>query len=421
MPLAVLPLRAAVLPVMVRCRRPCRTPSDALSLPPALLPCRPKGARILLDLLDEAEMPEVVPAYATRGNAGAPLGDVLAAALRDWRRSGGSASAAAELADGNAAAAGVPFVDALPPVEEVVPEALLQPGSSAPDGSGEQQQQQQQPAYSNGPEVLEAEFEERPPEQPADAATAPQLDAGVPLDLIDALASGVDPVAPSTSSACATPRPWGDEDADEALLAARAALGLDSADLQRLVDEAAAKAAQQLNVPFVEDRPAAADSGSQSGTAANAAAANAARKATASGSRKPWEAAAAQATPGGSSASTDPGASASSAASKQGFGRGPAVATPSRKAAKAAAKRRSAASKLADSAAAAAPAPAEQQAEPQQAQQAQRAGEEEARVLPPVDQFVLSKSQLRQVTEKHGLNFEEVLTGLAERGIPMAD
>ena len=41
--------------------------------------------------------------------------------------------------------------------------------------------------------------------------------------------------------------------------------------------------------------------------------------------------------------------------------------------------------------------------------------------LPPVEQFVLSKAQLKMVTEKHGLDFEELLTGLQERGIPLSD
>ena len=45
----------------------------------------------------------------------------------------------------------------------------------------------------------------------------------------------------------------------------------------------------------------------------------------------------------------------------------------------------------------------------------------EGTTLPPVDQFVLSKAQLKFVTEKHGLDFEELLTGLQGRGIPLSD
>lgn len=69
-----------------------------------------------------------------------------------------------------------------------------------------------------------------------------------------------------------------------------------------------------------------------------------------------------------------------------------------------------------------APALAEEEEEGSDAAGGEAGGEwEGGATLPPVDQFVLSASQLKAVTEKHGLDYEELLAGLEQRGIKLVD
>ena len=119
------------------------------------------------------------PAVANPANLAAPLGQVLADALKLWRQAlpAASSSTGAPSGDGAAEAAAaraapdVPFVEELPPLEEVLPAEVWQPQRPA-----QRQRQQQQQAGGGVAEVLQAEFSE----------------AG-PLDIIDAIATSAEP------------------------------------------------------------------------------------------------------------------------------------------------------------------------------------------------------------------------------------
>jgi hypothetical protein len=260
--------------------------------------------------------------------------------------------------------------------------------------------------------------QQREPERPAAAAD-------VPLDAIDLIAAGgsLDGADPRLGREQDEEEQGLEYDSEEVLAAARAALGLDSVELQRLVDDAAAKAAQAMSVPFMS---------SNSDTAPAGTATSAYKPTTSSGSRKPWEAA----SPAPDSPAAPTHGGVTQAASK---GFAPPAQQVSRKQAKAmrkegppsssgsperdgrAGKAAAAGSSTAGSAlgvdAAAASQVESPEAEPPQSSSTAPGGT----TLPPVEQFVLSKAQLKTVTEKHGLDFEELLTGLQERGIPLSD
>lgn len=357
---------------------------------------------------------------ATAENAGAMLGEVLAAALKQQRQ-GGSPAAAAAAAAGTAAQeadAQLPFVEQLPPLEEVVPQEVWQPEGARSSAS------KQAASASSAPEVVPAQFVESQRLQQQREPVRPAA-ADVPLDAIDLIAAGGSLVGADPQLGRGQEEQGLEYDSEEVLAAARAALGLDSAELQRLVDDAAAKAAQAMSVPFMS-------STSDAGSPAPAGAATSASKpATSSGSRKPWEAA--------SAAPESPAAPTSgriAQAASKGFAPAQQV---SRKQAKAMRKGRAPGNSgsserdgregkaaaagssnagqapggnAADASQAESPA-----AEPPQSSSTAPGGT----TLPPVEQFVLSKAQLKMVTEKHGLDFEELLTGLQERGIPLSD
>ncbi|KAL4422471.1 hypothetical protein ABPG75_008668 [Micractinium tetrahymenae] len=505
--------------------------------------------QVLLNLLEEVELSPVIPALAAPDNLAAPLGEVLAVALKAWRArpapgtsrgsssGGGSAAApqaaaaapatAAEAAPAGPAAAAtpaaeaaaaaaappaepaVPFVEELPPVEAVVPEEVWQPEEAqqrrSSGGRGRGRDSWRRAGGAAGPEVVPAEFTESVPAQQAaqqagQAAPAPagqQQQAGqgkeeAPLDLIDAIAAGVEPSAANAIS----------KEEAEGLAAAAEAMGLGSAQLQQLVDGVAAQAAEAMQVPFVAD---AGQSGSEAGGSTRAAAAK-----PSSGTRKPWEAGsapAASSTAAGNPAAASSGSASGAVGSSRGFGAaaapgskagrkdvrrgargsgaglqgrlaelktaGKAEASPAAAAAaassaafggsssstfstsgsssnaslqerlaelKAAGKAEppspaAAASSAAASAAATTAAASEEArrstsapaAEPSVAAgsgstaTADSEASDSARPIPPVDAFVLSKEQLRGVAERHGLDFEEMLRGLEERDIGLAD
>ncbi|PRW60368.1 hypothetical protein C2E21_1188 [Chlorella sorokiniana] len=443
-------------------------------------------SNILLDLLEESVSASLCPAYATPENLGAPLGEVLAAGLKLWRQSsggsgggaaatgaaaagtaGGGAAAAAAEAAASDAAEGVQFIGELPPLEELLAQPAGQADASAESSSGGSSASSskadaaassssagaatsassssvakaRQLSMSAAPEVVQAEFRERPAAAAAAEEDVQEEEGGVPLDLIDAIATGSEPRGPPAATAAqatsAAPAEEASMSSEELLAAARAALGLGSADLQRLVDETAAKAAPATGVPFVPGGDAAGSSSASSGfpgAASPAAAAAAAApapsvrpappKGSGSSSPKPWETAA--------GAAAVSGASAAAGTASKGFGR---PAPPSRKAAKAA--RRTAGSSSGNSAAVAGQPAAAAQAAPgtsqgaaaadarqQPEQGGQQQGEqqpEEGRVLPPTDQFVLSRAQLKEVTAQHGLDYEQLLAGLKQRGIELTD
>ncbi|KAL4436074.1 hypothetical protein ABPG77_005522 [Micractinium sp. CCAP 211/92] len=480
--------------------------------------------QVLLNLFDEVELSPVVPALAAPDNLAAPLGSVLAVALKAWRArpaasygggsSGGAAPAAAAPAaqpeparePAAAAAAGPaepapPFVDALPPVEAVIPEEVWQPEEGS---TGRGSASWRRAGGGARQDVVQAEFTESTPAQhpaqqaqqaPPAAVAGAQTGAGrvpedVPLDLIDAIAAGVEPAGAGAFS---------QEEAAE-LAAAAEAMGLGSAQLQQLVDGVAAKAAEAMQVPFVADAGhggadsggATAAGGSGGSTGGGSSMQSEASKPSGS-TRKPWETG--SATAGGATAAPRTAAGSSAASSSRGFG---ASAVPTGKGARKDARRSArgsgaglqdrlaelktaatgereppaaaaAAAAAADAgswssnaslrdrlaelkaaakaeppspAAAASPAAADPTAAQQPAQSrtaapgakpsAGDAGSNAApsadaepgdssRPIPPVDAFVLSKEQLRGVAERHGLDFEEMLRGLAERGIGLAD
>ena len=333
---------------------------------------------MLVEMLEQAGMPGVVAAPATPDNVGQVLGEVLAGALRAHRQAGGR-SAAAQATDAPAAAEAeadlpVAFVEELPPVTSVVPEDVWQPGSGL-DTS--------ELASRSGSDFVRAEYSELPPQPETGVqanAAAPHVAAAaapsvlgqdtVPLDIIDSIAAG--------AGSGADPQ-LDDMEGDELLAAARAALGLDQAALQQLVDNAAAEAAAAMSVPFV------ASNGSRDG------------------SRKPWEA-----------QTVDEGGPTAQPSSS------PARQAKDKAGGKARARKRKGARKASGSVT---PAAANEQ---QRAAAVEGAPPGTAGITPkatevPVESFILSKSQLKEVTEKHGLDFQELMRGLSERGIPLSD
>ncbi|EFN60130.1 hypothetical protein CHLNCDRAFT_133513 [Chlorella variabilis] len=277
-----------------------------------------EGRQMVVDLLEEAGMPGVVPAVVTPATQDAVLGEQ---------------EAEVDLP--------VSFVDELPPLQALVPE-VWQPAEA--DSKAET-------AGVTGSEVVQAEFFEAPRHRPEEdddcpaaraASTAAAQEAvEVPLDIIDSI------VADSERSV--VDLPLDEMDSEELLAAARAAMGLDEAELQKLVDDAAVQTASALNVPFVSGRAGSAVGPSSSGV-----------------SRKPWE------TPGASQAK-QPGTQ-----QHKGFG-----STPLRIGLKAHSKTGN--------------------------ETGSKAGSSNG------------SSSLKAVTEKHGLDFEELLRGLSERGIPLSD
>ena len=332
------------------------------------------------------------PALSTPQLASTAVGDVLAAALKQRRRSGsalGGAPAALQPLS-------IPFVESLPPVQQVIPAEVWQPSSGRQQEQQEQQEQQQQQAPGSnssgglGGEVVIAEF----------SSSAEPL----PLSLIDDISNAVTrqgsagSVPPNERLGGSPPSGGGstekeEEDSEQLLAAARAALGLDSEELQRLVDEAAAKAAAAMSVPFVagRDQPAADASSSTPGPSVGG-------RVSSTGSRKPWETA-------------ESAAGGGSAAGFKGF-----AASPKRRMGTAA----PASSNAADKPAVPASMPPRTPEVEGELPSMDEAGTGGA-TLPDVEQFILSKSQLKAVTEKHGLDFQELLDGLQERGIPLVD
>jgi hypothetical protein len=369
---------------------------------------------MVLDMLAEAGLPGVVPALATPANCGAPLGQLLADALREHRQ-GRSVVAAAAATEEDHPELPVPFVEELPPVEAVLPAEVLQPAAAAAGGAGSG-------GGGGGAEVVQAEFSEvaaaapqqaegvreqplRQPEQvpvtapasgpaSASAAAAPAGEAeAVPLDLIDSIVEGRE--AEELDSM----------DSEELLAAARQALGLDDGRLQRMVDDAAAAAAAALNVPFVP--------GEQPAGQEPAAAGQAAAEAGSSGGAMPWNSAASQQP---APAQQRPRGFAAASGAKRAAPKAKAGGRAPRKGAAQAAGG-AAASPAADAAAQAAPAAAAASAPPPPEEQAP----DNERPIPPVERFILSRAQLKAVTDQHGLDFEEILAGLASKGIQLAD
>lgn len=383
---------------------------------------------MVVDLLEEAGMPGVVPAVVTPATQDAVLGEVLAAALKAHRQGRPSSSRAASTLAAESPAAAVQqeaevdlpvsFVDELPPLQALVPE-VWQPAEA--DSKAET-------AGVTGSEVVQAEFFEAPRHRPEEdddcpaaraASTAAAQEAvEVPLDIIDSI------VADSERSV--VDLPLDEMDSEELLAAARAAMGLDEAELQKLVDDAAVQTASALNVPFVSGRAGSAVGPSSSGV-----------------SRKPWE------TPGASQAKqpgtqqhkgfgstplriglkahsktgNETGSKAGSSNGSSSVRRGTAGASSQDRNSSNSASPPPAATQRRNSAAkapGATPATASHSMGGDDSV-ARPGGKSEGTIIPPVESFVLSKSQLKAVTEKHGLDFEELLRGLSERGIPLSD
>ncbi|PSC74032.1 S-acyltransferase 11 isoform B [Micractinium conductrix] len=409
---------------------------------------REEQAQAILSLLADVEL-SACPAVATPANLAAPLGQVLADALKLWRQAlpAASSSTGAPSGDGAAEAAAaraapdVPFVEELPPLEEVLPAEVWQPQRPA-----QRQRQQQQQAGGGVAEVLQAEFSE----------------AG-PLDIIDAIATSAEPRVfgrGRRGGAAGGPAGADDDDGDDddaALAEARMAMGLDAEEARRLVDGAAAKAAEAAGVRFEGGGNGASGGG---GAAAPPARNPASRRGPSSGSRKPWEApAAAQAAQPAAGATGRAGAGAAQAASQapaaptKGFGGSSGARSSKGKAGKKgsrlardagvaggaaaaaaaggqegapAAQPPQAAAAEAPAAAAVAAAEAEAPAaaaaeEPPVGEPAAAVPPPEPRPIPGPEAFVLSREQLKGVAERHGLDFGELLSGLQQRGITLSD
>ena len=340
-------------------------------------------------------------ALSTPQLASAAVGDVLAAALKQHRRGPGGGT------PGGAPAApqptSIPFVERLPPLQQVVPAEVWQPDRGGQQGQQQQQQQQQGAPGSNssGPEVVIAEFSSSSAEPPPPLSLIDDISDAASRQGSKGVGGGVQPnerlggLPPSGDGS--DDKDEEEEDSEQLLAAACAALGLDSEELQRLVDDAAAKAAAAMSVPFVagRDQPASDVSGSTPGPSIGGSASST------GSSRKPWESAA-EPVAGGGGAAGFKGFAASSAKRKTG------TAAP--------------ASSHAKKPAAPASTPASTPEVEGELPSVDDAGAGGGGVtLPDVEQFILSKSQLKAVTEKHGLDFQELLDGLKERGIPLVD
>jgi hypothetical protein len=421
---------------------------------------------MVLELLEEGGMPGVVPAVATPDNWDMRLGELLADALKTWRQQGGSAGAAATAAAAAAGAGagaegqqqqqeedeeeeeeeslvaaeaelGVEFVDDLPPLESVVPAEVWNPESTARSGSG---------GGSRDSNVVQAEFSESPQRQERGSAAA-STGQQVPVEAVGADASAATGREQWPVNAAEEEEEEEEMDSEELLAAAKAAMGLDDAKLQQLVDDAAVKAAAAFNIPFVPGGfQAAADEARPAPPPQEQAPAAAAAPSTSTRGPMPWDPpTAAKAKPARTAAAVPApkrGFAPSSTAKKsvrKGKGGSKAAGTkaaaplapaaaasatpaksqaaePSTGSAEAAATRAAADEGAAEPRSGAVP-----ESPPPAADNAESAIPDNDRPIPSTDQFILSKAQLMKLSEKHNINFAELEEGLASKGIKLAE